>query len=382
MSYSNYNLEEGNYILSNDIVFDNRIVFHNSNFDENYNNNFTNYNNIDGINITDILQNILADRLKNAFNTSNIDISSSFNKNFNKNFKKTYSKYINNDHENNESPNMTDTSLLLNNENTETESETNHDKKILKKNELIGIIVNARKKINENLFLVSAKYDDIYYKYNAISVAIMILSTVATFTEAVRLTMSEYIKSNDITYINVETLALIMNIYLLASGTVVTVLSSIVRFKNYRELMEKLKNMQSTYNKYKLNYEKQERDMILYFDSTNYIDPHKYNQFKIILDEYNKEIKDINFYEDIRTKEIIKLNKVKAEYDIKLKNINKTKELNTVKIDNEYMLKEIAICNNKEINELKLNNKKIISMKKLEDSKDDILANKNNQCCF
>jgi hypothetical protein len=146
--------------------------------------------------------------------------------------------------------------------------------------------------------------------------------------------------------------------------------------------MEKLKNMQSSYNKYKLNYEKQERDMILYFDSANYIDPLKYNQFKTILDEYNKEIKDINFYEDIRTKEIIKLNKVKADYDIKLKNINKTKELNTVKIDNEYMLKEIAICNNKEINELKLNNKKIISMKKLEESKDDILANKNNQCCF
>jgi hypothetical protein len=375
MSYSNYNLE-GEYIISNDIVFDNRLIYHNSNFDENYNSSayYFNKNNINGIDFTDILHNLLSDKLKNEFNVSNISLPP----NFNENFKKNYSKFINED-DKIDSSQQTEESLLISNYN---ENESFYDKKNIKKNELIGIIINARKKINENLFLVSAKYDDIYYKYNAISVAIMILSTVATFTEAVRLTMSEYIKNNNINSVNVETLELIMNIYLLASGTVVTVLSSIVRFKNYRELMEKLKNMQSSYNKYKLNYEKQERDMILYFDSASEIDPLKYNQFKTILDEYNKEIKDINFYEDIRTKEIIKLNKVKADYDIKLKNINKTKELNTVKIENDYMLKEIAICNNKEINELKLNNKKIISMRKLEESKDDILANKNNPCCF
>ena len=193
----------------------------------------------------------------------------------------------------------------------------------------------------------------------------MIISTISTLIEAIRLTMIEYIKENAI-LINIDTFTLIMNTYLLAAGTTISILSSLVRFKNYREIMEKLKNIQNIYIKHKLNYEKQERDMILYFDSNNEIDNEKYQNFKNILTEYNKEIKEINFFEDIRTNQIIKLNKIKALYDIQLKDIIKNKELKSLEIDKKYELKEIEIINDNELKALQISSNKMLNIKKIE----------------
>ena len=355
-----------NYISDN-IIANNGIIDNGNNIP---NKNILNKPTDDSF--TNNLQNLLSKKIGTILNTSNISLPEDFKNNFDKYFNKSFDKYKNIQDEQLKIQSISSPTLSP----RENISDISYEKKISKKNELIDIISKSRKKINDNLFLISAKYDDIYNKYNKISISIMIISTVSTFIEAIRLTMVQYIKDNAI-LINTDTFTLIMNIYLLMAGTIVTILSTLVRFKNYREIMEKLKNMQTIYNKYKLNYEKQERDMVLYFDSINEIDNIKYQNFKNILDEYNKEIKDINFFEDIRTNEIIKLNKVKALYDIQLKDITKNKELKSLELDKKFELKEIKIINNNELDALKIFTNKIINMKKLEDNKNKILNTSN-----
>ena len=318
-----------------------------------------------------ILQNLLSKKIGSILNTSNILLPNNFKNEFKNDFKNIFDKNnktffeLPTEKEVQKEPDTPQTAMTYSLSPRDNISDGNYDKKNIRKNELMDIIVKSRKRINDNLFLISAKYDNIYYKYNAISISIMIISTISTLIEAIRLTMIEYIKENAI-LINIDTFTLIMNTYLLAAGTTISILSSLVRFKNYREIMEKLKNIQNIYIKHKLNYEKQERDMILYFDSNNELDNEKYQNFKNILTEYNKEIKEINFFEDIRTNQIIKLNKIKALYDIQLKDIIKDKELKSLEIDKKYELKEISIINDNELKALQISRNKMLNVQKIE----------------
>lgn len=325
-----------------------------------------------------ILQNLLSKKIGSILNTSNILLPNNFKNEFKNDFKNIFDKNnktffeLPTEKEVQKEPDTPQTAMTYSLSPRDNISDANYDKKNIRKNELMDIIVKSRKRINDNLFLISAKYDNIYYKYNAISISIMIISTISTLIEAIRLTMIEYIKENAI-LINIDTFTLIMNTYLLAAGTTISILSSLVRFKNYREIMEKLKNIQNIYIKHKLNYEKQERDMILYFDSNNELDNEKYQNFKNILTEYNKEIKEINFFEDIRTNQIIKLNKIKALYDIQLKDIIKEKELKSLEIDKKYELKEISIINDNELKALQISSNKMLNVQKIENK----MLNKN-----
>ena len=158
---------------------------------------------------------------------------------------------------------------------------------------LIKQIETYKKKLTKDFFIISVKYDKICYKYNAISLTIMILSTVSTFIEAVRLTLTEYMKSNkESLLIDVDVFTLTINVFMLLLGTVITILSSIVRFKNYREIMEKLKNIQNMIIKYIILYNKQ-IDLIQCYNMKDTMDDNTFKEFSEKIKEYNKEIEYI-----------------------------------------------------------------------------------------
>ncbi len=89
----------------------------------------------------------------------------------------------------------------------------------------------------------------------AISLTILILSSIITFIEAVRLSIIDTKNINIIS--NSDTINFTLHILLLVNGTIITILSSIIRFKNYREFLEGLKDAQLQLVKYKNKYMRQ-----------------------------------------------------------------------------------------------------------------------------
>lgn len=193
------------------------------------------------------------------------------------------------------------------------------------KTELLQALKKQKKKLKESLFIVSTKYDKINKKYNFMSILIMIISAVMTNIEAFRLMLTEYlVEINSTIKDNIETIRFSVNVVLLVFGTIITILSSAIRFRNYKDKMEKLKNGQSILFKYKMLYDKQ-KDLILYFNIDE-LDNKFYKKFQQKIDEYNKEIKDLNILEDIRNEDILKIKKYKSLYDCEIEKIKKNKK--------------------------------------------------------
>lgn len=248
---------------------------------------------------------------------------------------------------------------------------------------LLKNIKDNKKKITTSLYIISAKYDLIYFRYNRISLLILVLSTLITFIEAIRLTLINY--QNDIDYqnkntiegtnttiiiktgemasiISKTTISLIINMISLFLGTLLTILSSIVKFRNYRENMEKLKNIHDILFSYKNLYNKQ-KDLIDYFKLSNNITIELLDKLVENVETINKEIKDINIFENIRIKDIIKFNRIKVHHDIELKKLTNIREL-------EFLKLTIESTKNKLIYENQKNN---IS---------DVDKKNNYKCCF
>jgi hypothetical protein len=223
-----------------------------------------------------------------------------------------------------------------------------------RKDKLMKNIKDNKKKITTSLYIISSKYDLIYFRYNRISLLILIISTLITFIEAIRLILINY--QNDIedesqkTYetignttsivvkpgtmasiISKYEISLIINMITLSLGTLLTILSSIVKFRNYRENMEKLKNIHDILFNYKNMYNKQ-RDLIEYFILSNNYTPELFDKMVENVENLNKEIKDINIFENIRIKDIIKFNRIKVKHDIELKKISNKRELEFLKL--------------------------------------------------
>lgn len=215
-------------------------------------------------------------------------------------------------------------------ENTENNNNSNADIIRLRKKKLLEYIKYSKSKINNALYIVSTKYDLVYSKYNKFSLSILIISTIITFIEAFRLTIISYMETGKELLLSQSTINLIINITSLLLGSVLTIISSIVRFRNYRELMEKLKNTQSILFSYKMLYNKQ-KELVIYFEISNKLTNELFEELFSKFITYNDEIKEINILEDIRTFDIIKLNKIKNNYDIELDKINKNKELELLK---------------------------------------------------
>jgi hypothetical protein len=241
-----------------------------------------------------------------------------------------------------------------------------------KKDKLLKTIKDNKKKISTSLYIISAKYDLIYFRYNRISLLILIISTLTTFIEAIRLILINYINdvedknlkiydnkeanSTDIiktsgemsSFISKYEISLIINTITLALGTLLTILSSIVKFRNYRENMEKLKNIHDILFNYKIMYNKQ-KDLIDYFCLSNNYSPEVFDKIVENVETINKEIKDINIFENVRIKDIIKFNRIKVKHDIELKKLANIREL-------EFLKLTVASTKNKFIYENQKNN--------------------------
>lgn len=219
----------------------------------------------------------------------------------------------------------------------ECQTDTSEDMNdlIYRKDKLYKTIKENKKKITTSLYIISAKYDLIYFRYNRISLLILIISTVTTFIEAIRLTLINYENDNKDTSISLiippATISLIINMISLVLGTLLTILSSIVKFRNYRENMEKLKNIHDTLFNYKILYNKQ-KDIIDFFTISNGLTIELFDKLVENVEIINKEIKDINIFENIRIKDIIKFNRIKVKHDIELKKLTNKRELEFLKL--------------------------------------------------
>ena len=219
----------------------------------------------------------------------------------------------------------------------ECQTDTSEDMNeiIIRKDKLYKTIKENKKKITTSLYIISAKYDLIYFRYNRISLLILIISTVSTFIEAIRLTIVNYENDNKESSMNLiiskNMVSLIINMISLLLGTLLTILSSIVKFRNYRENMEKLKNIHDTLFNYKILYNKQ-KDIIDYFTISNTLTIELFNKLVENVDAINKEIKDINIFENIRIKDLIKFNRIKVNHDIELKKLSNKRELEFLKL--------------------------------------------------
>lgn len=256
----------------------------------------------------------------------------------------------------------------INNDNKSTPSENNiiveDDINIIKyrKKKLIDTIKDSKNKINNSLYIISTKYDLVYHKYNKISLYILIISTILTSIEAFRLTLITYLDNNNIKlYISSNTISLIINIISLVLGTLLTVLSSVVRFRNYRELMEKLKNTQASLFSYKVLYNKQ-LELIYFFEISNNLSNEIFQELFLKINTYNDEIKEINIFEDIRTFDILRLNKIKTNYDIEIDKLNKDKEIKLLENSVKLTKKKKEILKNIKIDNLNINSESAINI--------------------
>ena len=218
---------------------------------------------------------------------------------------------------------------------SQTESSDIYNDINYRKDKLYKTIKENKKKISTSLYIISAKYDLIYFRYNRISLLILIISTITTFIEAIRLTLINYQNDNADSemslIISKSTISLIINMVSLLLGTLLTILSSIVKFRNYRENMEKLKNIHDVLFNYKISYNKQ-KDLIDYFTMSNSLTIELFDKLVENVENMNKEIKDINIFENIRIKDIIKFNRIKINHDIELKKMTNRRELEFLKL--------------------------------------------------
>jgi hypothetical protein len=223
----------------------------------------------------------------------------------------------------------------INTQGSQTGDEYKTDLFLNRSDQLLDLIKENKRKITNSLYIISSKYDLIYFRYNKISLCILIISTIITFVEAIRLTIvnydTQYNKSEIKNYIPHETISLIINILSLSLSTILTILSSIVKFKNYKENMDKLKNLHDTLFNYKTLYDKQ-KELIKFFKMNNTLSDELYDKLKETIEDYNRDIKEISVFENIRNEDIIKFNKIKVNHDIKLQKLATEREIELLRI--------------------------------------------------
>jgi len=185
---------------------------------------------------------------------------------------------------------------------------------------LLDKIILDKEKTNDKLFILSAAYDRIFKKFNTISLAILILSSIVTLIEAFRLSIVEFSNNADWLNINTVIISFIVNILSLSIGTIITILSSIVRFKNYREILEQLKDKQNLLINYRDKYNKKYEKILnlLAFDCLSIEEIKTINEK---INEYDNEIKTINVMEYLRNEHILRFNKYKALFDFELRKL-------------------------------------------------------------
>lgn len=202
--------------------------------------------------------------------------------------------------------------------------EQENDKNKTSMLQLLERISKDKDAISDKFFLLSATYDKICKKYNDMSMAVLMLSAMVTLIEAIKMTILDYVKSNSID-IDTEMISFVVNILILTLGTVITVLSSTIRFKNYREIMQKLRDNEGILSVYKEKYNKKYDkvvNMIAFNDLSDKSVKHVYDK----LCDYNNQVESINVLEHVRMNDVIRINRFKAKFDVEMKRIDAEKQ--------------------------------------------------------
>ena len=239
----------------------------------------------------------------------------------------------------------------------------------IKVEELLTRIIDSKNETSTRLFMVTEAYDKYNREYYIISLTILILSSVITFIEAIRLS----IISND--YMNIskysDLINFILHILLLTNGTIITILSSIIRFKNYREFLEGLKDAQLQLVKFKNKYMRQYY-IIKYNYINKIIEDNEILKISDKISSYDRVVKSINYFQFIKNKDIIRYNKLKAKFDISIFEIKTNTTNNFEEILKQKEHEYININNKNDINSEISDYNKFVFYNNLELCKDKI----------
>ena len=188
-------------------------------------------------------------------------------------------------------------------------------------------------KIKTKLFIATAAYDKYYKRYYIITLTLFIFSSFVTFIEALRLIILEYVNKSDQSLINIHLLSTLINVLVLSFGIMITILSSYIRFKNYREILEELREKQNVMIEYIDKYKKQKDNLeYIYKIKEDNIKFEELEKIKDDIAEYDTKIESTNILEYLTTKDIIRFNKYKGDFDLQLKEtiLNYKKEFKTL----------------------------------------------------
>jgi hypothetical protein len=190
------------------------------------------------------------------------------------------------------------------------------------------IVKNQIKKIDSSisktktkLFIATAAYDKYYTKYYRITLSLFILSSFVTFIEALRLIIVENVNKSDQILININLLNTLINVLILSLGIVITILSSYIRFKNYREILEELREKQNIIIEYIDKYKKQKNNLEYIEKIKDDINLEEIEKIKNDIAEYDTKIESTNILKYLTNKGIIKFNNYKGDFDLKIKEI-------------------------------------------------------------
>ena len=202
-------------------------------------------------------------------------------------------------------------------------------------------IDNTLIKIKKQLFIATVAYEKYYKRYYNITLTLFIFSSIVTFIDALRLIIIEYVNKSDVILINEHLLTTLVNALLLSLGILITILTSFVRFKNYREILEELREKQNIMIGYIDKYKKQKNNLeFLYQTKEDDIKIEEIEKIKNDIAEYDTILVSTNILQFLTTQDILKFNNFRLEFEFKKKEIlfNYNKKFKTLE-DNENIIK-------------------------------------------
>lgn len=205
-------------------------------------------------------------------------------------------------------------------------------------------------KIKKQLFIATVAYEKYYKRYYNITLTLFIFSSIVTFIDALRLIIIEYVNKSKEILINEHLLTTFVNALLLSLGILITILTSFVRFKNYREILEELREKQNIMIGYIDKYNKQKNNLeFLYQTKEDDIKIEEIEKIKNDIAEYDTILVSTNILQFLTTQDIIKFNNYRLEFEYKKKEIlfNYKKKIKTLEeTDEENQAQQLTISNN------------------------------------
>ena len=182
-------------------------------------------------------------------------------------------------------------------------------------------------KISDKLQYVSLKFDIVKNKFNSYSLTILVVSAMITLSDALKLLILQFIGKNSLN-IDPNTIDFVLNILSLMMGTYMTVIASIIRFQNYREKMEKLKEMQDKLIHIKALYNRELAVLRLNKNEEKTL----VEDVQDKLTEYDSIINEVNIISEITNEEMIVFSKKISDFKL---------QITTIKNNENTRLREI-----------------------------------------